>query len=55
MGDEKNELSTEVAVAAAAAASGSDAEEFAEKIMARAASLTGVKIDRGSFLRTELK
>ena len=30
-------------------------EEFVSKIMARAASLTGVKIDRGVFLRTELK
>ena len=30
-------------------------EEFVGKIMARAASLTGVKIDRGIFLRTELK
>ena len=30
-------------------------EEFVSKIMARAASLTGVKVDRGVFLRTELK
>lgn len=32
-----------------------DAEEFWQKIMLRAASLTGVKIDRGAFLRSELK
>ena len=30
-------------------------EEFVSKSMARAASLTGVKVDRGVFLRTELK
>lgn len=33
----------------------SEAEEFANRIMIRAASLTGVKIDRGTFLRSELK
>lgn len=33
----------------------SDAEEFANKIVRRAASLRAVKIDRESFLRTELK
>lgn len=32
-----------------------DAEEFAYKLMKRAASLNAVKIDRASFLRTELK
>lgn len=32
-----------------------EAEEFASKIIARAATLNGVKIDRESFLRSELK
>lgn len=32
-----------------------DMEEMAAKMIARAASLTGVKIDRATFLRTELK
>lgn len=32
-----------------------DMEEFVAKMMARAMGLTGVKIDRGTFLRTELK
>ena len=36
-------------------ASDKDAEEFANKIIRRAASLRAVKIDRGVFLRTELK
>lgn len=34
---------------------GRETEEFADKIMKRAASLAGVKINRGEFLRTELK
>lgn len=32
-----------------------DLEEFASRIMRRAASLTGVRIDRVSFLRTEIR
>lgn len=32
-----------------------DAEEFARKIITRAAKLKAVKIDRGTFLRTELR
>lgn len=32
-----------------------EAEEFAKKIITRAASLNGVKINRGTFLRTTLK
>lgn len=37
------------------AATASEAEEFANKIIRHAASLNGVKIDREKFLRTELK
>ena len=35
--------------------SDSEAEEFARKLIARAATLNGVKINRDKFLRTELK
>lgn len=52
--DKDEELSAEAAVGRASAPSDSDAEEFAAKIMVRAAGLRGVKIDRDSFLRTEL-
>lgn len=55
MSEKSDELSVETAAEHAVLPSDSDAEEFAEKIMARAASLTGVRIDRGSFLRAELK
>ena len=55
MSEKSDELPVETAAEHAVLPSDSDAEEFAEKIMARAASLTGVKIDRGSFLRSELK
>ncbi len=34
---------------------GDEVDEFANRIIKRAASLTGVAIDRGTFLRTELK
>ena len=36
-------------------AAGNEADEFASRIIKRAASLTGVAIDRGTFLRAELK
>ena len=55
MSEKSDELPVETAAEHAVLPSDSDAEEFAEKIMARAASLTGVRIDRGSFLRAELK
>lgn len=49
-------LSNDAAVGSEEAPSAdSGAEEFAAKIMARAASLTVVKIDRGAFLRAEIK
>ena len=35
--------------------SDAELEDFAGRMMARALSLTGVKIDRGVFLRTELR
>ena len=43
------------AVAEHEAPADDEMEEFVGKNMARAASLTGAKIDRGVFLRTELK
>lgn len=56
MSEESTDLSTEV-VAGPEIESTADQEagEFASKIMLRAASLTGAKIDRGAFLRTEVR
>lgn len=55
MSEKNDELSPELAVERTAPSTDADAEEFAAKIMARAAGLTGVRIDRDSFLRTELR
>lgn len=57
----KNQLSQEIAevseetLTTLDSSEVSEAEEFAQKLMIRAASLTGVKISRDSFLRTEVK
>lgn len=49
-----NELATE-GPAGLTASSDSEAEELAKNVMARAASITGVKINRTAFLRAEIK
>lgn len=55
MGENNKDLAERVeAYEGTSSSSDSDAEEFAAKIMARAASLTLVKVDRASFLRSEL-
>ncbi|OUO45852.1 hypothetical protein B5F79_08885 [Olsenella sp. An285] len=54
MADKGKSLSTEMAVRNESP-SDEEAEALARRVMARAASLTGVKINRGAFLRAELR